>query len=106
MTDTEMWSIVVGFVSATFVLPIIQQPRWSSRTRSLVTFAWCLVAAAGTAWTTGAFAAATDARSWITAFIGVFIGAITGYKGFAQPTGWAAKLERATSPAIPAQRTP
>lgn len=98
MNDTEMWSLIAGFVSATFVLPVIQQPRWPSQVRALVTFAWCILVAVGTAYATGAFDAAADVRSWVTAFLGVFVGAITGYKGFAQPVGIAPAIERATSP--------
>lgn len=98
MTDTEMWSLVAGFLSATFVLPVIQQPRWPSHVRALVTFVWCVVVAVGAAYLTGAFDAADDVRSWATAFLGVFVGAITGYKGFAQPVGIAGAIENATSP--------
>lgn len=101
MTDTEMWSLIVGFFSATFVLPVIQQPRWSPRLRSMVTFVWCLLVAVGTAWLTGAFADAVDVRTWVTAFLGVFVGAIVGYKGLAQPTGLARAIETATSPKSP-----
>lgn len=101
MTDTELWALAAGFISATFVLPVIQQPSWPSQVRALVTFVWCILVAACTAYLTGAFSAATDFRSWATAFLGVFVGAITGYKGFAQPIGIAGAIERATSPGSP-----
>ncbi len=98
MNDTEMWGLVVGFLSATFLLPIVQQPSWPSHVRTAVTFGWCIIASIGTAYLTGAFALAVDVRSWATAFLTVFVGAITGYKGFAKPMGVAPAIERATSP--------
>ena len=34
VSDTENWALVVGFISATFVLPILQQPTFSARARA------------------------------------------------------------------------
>ncbi len=104
MSDTEVWSLVVGFVSATFILPLVQQPRWPDRTRAVVTFVWCLLAGLGTAYLTGAFQGAADGRAWLGAFLHVFVAAIGTYRGFAKPTGLAPALEAATSP--PAPETP
>lgn len=97
MTDTEMWSTVVGFVSATFILPVIQQPGWSRAKRSLVTLAWSVLSAAVTAWLTGAFAGANGLRSYASALLFVFVTAITGYYGLARPLGVAPAIEAATS---------
>jgi hypothetical protein len=101
VSDTELWSMAVGFLSATFVLPVLQQPRWSDRTRAFVTFVWCLLAAAGTAYLTGAFDGARDVRAFITAFLSVFVAAIVTYRGLAKPSGLAPALEAATSPPDP-----
>lgn len=99
MSNADMWSLVVGFLSATFVLPIIQQPRWNELTRSLTTFGYSLVAGFGTAWFTGALDSTSlqDAKSVTSAMLLVFVSAIATYKGFATPTGIAPAIEKATS---------
>lgn len=84
---------VIAFVSATFVLPIIQQPKWSAKTRSLVTFLYSLLIGALTAWASGDFDPANVAASVLS----VFTIAIAAYKGFAQPSGIAGSIENATS---------
>jgi len=93
-----MWDLVVGFISATFVLPVIQQPTWSTRRRAAVTFGYCVVAGLVTAWLTGAFVAAHDVRSGASSVLMTLVTAIASYKGFAQPTGIAGSIEAATSP--------
>lgn len=98
MTDTELWSAAAGFIGSMFVLPLIQQPRWSERVRALVTLVWCVVVAAVTAYLTGAFDGVRDGREWASASLAVFIAAIVSYKGFGKPTGLTGALERATSP--------
>ena len=93
-----MWELLVGFLSATFVLPLIQQPRWSNGVRALITFAWSILAGLGTAYFTGAFDGVSDVRTGITAVLTVLISAIASYHGFAKPTGIAPAIEAATSP--------
>lgn len=101
MSDAVMWSQVAGFLSATFVLPIIQQPKWTDQMRSLVTFLYSIAIGAGTAWFTGAFdqGAENATKSLTTAVLFVFISAIATYKGFAKPLGIAPAIEIATSSA-------
>lgn len=98
MTDLAMWNLLVGFLSATFVLPVIQQPRWSAGQRAGVTFAYSIVVGLGVAFFTGAFDHVSDVRAGITSVLMTLIAAIASYKGFAQPTGVAAAIESATSP--------
>jgi NhaP-type Na+/H+ or K+/H+ antiporter len=100
--DLAMWNLIVGFVSATVVLPIIQQPTWTSRTRATVTFVYSVIAGLGTAYFTGAFDHFSDARAGITSVLFTLVAAISSYKGFAQPLGVAPAIEAATSPAPPA----
>lgn len=102
MTDTELWSAAAGFLSSLFILPVIQQPRWSDRTRALVTLGWCVVVAAGTAYLTGQFTGVRDVRAWVGSFLAVFVTAIAAYRGFAKPSGLAPTLERVTSAPAPA----
>lgn len=104
MSDAQMWALVAGFVSATFILPVIQQPRWPSSLRALVTLIWCMLVALVSTYLGGGFLGVHDGRSWAAAALTVFVGAITGYKGFAQPIGIAPAIERATSAGAGAHR--
>lgn len=99
MNDLAMWNLIIGFLSATFVLPVIQQPSWSAKTRALVTFLYSVVVGLGTAYFTGAFSNLDDTRAGVTSVLLTLIAAISSYKGFAQPTGVAPAIEEATSPA-------
>lgn len=93
LTNLDMWNLVAGFLSATFILPILQQPSWSTRLRSLLTFAYSLVVGFITAFVAGDL----DAADLIRSVLLVFMMTIATYKGFAQPTGIAASIENATS---------
>jgi hypothetical protein len=98
-----MWDLVVGFIAATFLLPIVQQPHFSSRVRALITFVFCIVAGWITAWLNGAFDAFhgwADVRAAASSMLLVLVAAITSYKGFSQPTGIAPAIERATSTSV------
>ncbi len=106
MSDLQMWELIVGFVSATFVLPIIQQPAWSSRKRAIVTFIYCVAAGLVTAYLTGAFAGIRDVRTGVSSVLLMLVTAIASYKGFAQPTNIAPAIEAATSPGGGTHRAP
>jgi hypothetical protein len=93
--DLEMWNAIIAFLSATFILPIIQQPGWPTKVRALVTFVFCLIVGFITTWISGTF----DAHDLITSVLTVFTVAIVAYHGFAQPTMIAPTIENATSPA-------
>jgi hypothetical protein len=98
MSDVQMWELVVGFVSATFVLPVIQQPRWSPRRRAAVTFGYSVIVGLATAYLTGAYTGIHDVRAGVTGVLLTLISAIATYKGFAKPLGVAPAIESATSP--------
>lgn len=98
MTDLQMWDLVVGFLSATFVLPIIQQPGWSEKLRAGVTFVYSIVVGLGTAYLTGAFDGVRDVRTGVSSVLLMLVTAVASYKGFAKPTGVAPAIENATSP--------
>lgn len=99
--DLAMWNLIVGFLSATFILPVIQQPSWPAGRRAAVTFAYSVVVGLGVAFFTGAFAHVPDVRAGISSVLLTLIAAIASYKGFAQPTGIAGTIEAATSPGGP-----
>lgn len=92
-----MWELIVGFLSATFVLPVIQQPQWSPKRRALVTFGYSVVVGLVTAYLAGGYAAVRDARTAVSAVLLTLVTAIATYRGFAKPTGIAPQIEGATS---------
>jgi len=98
MNDLAMWELIVGFISATFILPVIQQPTWSERVRSLVTFGYSIIVGLGTAYLTGGFDNVTDLRTAVSAILLMLVTALATYKGFAKPTGIAPAIEKSTSP--------
>lgn len=100
MTDVAMWALVVGFVSATFVIPVLQRPTWKPGLRAAVTFAYSVLVGAGTVFFTGGMqpGALQNPRVMATTILLVLVTAISVYKGFAQPTGIAPAIEHATSP--------
>jgi hypothetical protein len=98
MEDLQMWQLLVGFLSATFVLPVIQQPQWSEQLRAGVTFLYSVVVGLGTAYLTGAFEGVHDVRTAVSSVLMMLVTAVASYKGFAKPSGLAPAIERATSP--------
>lgn len=93
-----MWNLIVGFISATFVLPVIQQPQWTPKRRALVTFAWCVVSGLVVAYLSNAFAGVHDVRAAVSSVLLTLVSAVASYKGFAKPTNIAPAIEGATSP--------
>lgn len=75
------------------IIAIVQQEGWSSRTRSLVAFGVCLVAAGLTAWLQGQLNSTTDL---VKAFGVVYVSAMVTYQHFWSPTGIATTVEKST----------
>lgn len=94
LTDGAMWAIIVGFLTPP-VLSIIQRPTWAQHWRAILTFVWCAVTGAITAY----FASAFTGKSIITSILLVLVTAIATYKGLWKPTSISPKIETATSPA-------
>jgi hypothetical protein len=97
MGDLAMWNLIVGFLSASFVLPVIQQPTWSAAKRAAVTFGYSVLVGLGTAYFTGAFDNLVDVKAGVTSVLLTMVTAIASYKGFAKPLGLATVIESATS---------
>ncbi|MFF5296551.1 hypothetical protein [Paractinoplanes globisporus] len=99
MSDVETWSLVVGFLSATFVIPVLQQPRWPTRRRAWLTFAYAVLVGGAASWYFGEldFTTLDGPRSLVAAILTVFVSAIATYKGFAKETNIAPLIEKATS---------
>jgi hypothetical protein len=96
-TELATWDLVAGFISATFILPVLQQPRWSKQTRAVLTFVWCVIVGLVAAWLTGAFDGAGGGHSAVSSVLLTLVSAIASYKGFSQPTGIAGAIENATA---------
>ena len=92
-TNLAMWGLVVGFLSP-LVISVIQQPSWSQQVRSLVMFAFALVAGFGTAWLGGQL----NGTDITTSVLIVMVTAISTYEGLWKKTGLASVIELATSP--------
>lgn len=97
MTDLEMWNLVTGFISATLVLPLVQQPRWSVSARAALTFAYCMVVGLVSAYLTGQLDGVHDLRDAVSSVLLLLVATIATYKGFAKPVGIAPAIESATS---------
>jgi hypothetical protein len=93
-----MWEMIVAFVSATFIIPVLQQPRWHVATRAVVTFLYSLVVGLVTAYLEGSLDTIRDFRTGVSSVLLFLITAIASYKGFAQPMQIAPAIEHATSP--------
>lgn len=93
MSNLEMWSLVVGFLLPP-VLSIVQQPRWSETTQSVVAFLACALAGAGTAF----FQGDLTGRRFAEAGLVILVAAIATYKGFWKPTKISPAIEALTSP--------
>lgn len=100
--DLLKFDMVAGFVGATLIIPILQQPRFSDRTRAIITFVYCLLMGTVGAWLAGKFRGNADVMSWIASVVAVLAAAIPVYTGFAKKVGFAPWLEAVTSPGPPA----
>lgn len=99
LTDNlTMWNLIVGFLSASVVLPVIQQPHWSTNTRAVITFVYSIVVGLVTAYFTGAFNQVHDVQTGISSVLFTLVAVVSSYKGFAKPAGIAPAIESATSP--------
>jgi hypothetical protein len=87
-----LWSALVG-VALPVAVDVLARRRWGSEARALTAFACCLVAAFGTAWFKGDL---DDRGDLATAFLAVFVAAITTYNQFWKPSGIALAVREAT----------
>lgn len=92
--DVDMWNLIIGFVSATFIIPVLQRPSFPKWARSLITVVWSILTGFATVW----FAGDVDFTNVLHSVGLVFIAAIVTYHGFALPTKIAPAIENATSP--------
>lgn len=86
-----LWLMVVSFALPP-VIAVIQQARWSPRTKSLVAFGVYLLVAAVWALLNGIF----TATSLVVAVLAVFVIAGNSYKLLWKPTGIAPAIEAKT----------
>lgn len=84
MTDLQMWDLIWGFIAANFVLPILQQPKWSKQTRAAVAFGFCLVSGLVIAALNGAYDGVHDVRSGMSSVLLMLVSTIASYQGVRQ----------------------
>lgn len=102
MLDTPaLWALAIGFVTPP-VVAVMQEQKWSARTKAIVAFAFYLLIATATAYFTGLFTAPDIGRLWLL----IFLSASTSYRNFWKPTGVAPAIEAATSHMTPDRRPP
>lgn len=92
MTNVMMWSLILGFLSSHFIIPLIQQPRWSTSTRSLVTFVFSIVIGFVNAWLNSQL----NFADILTSILTLLVTSIAVYEGLAKQIGIAPAIERAT----------
>lgn len=92
MSNLVMWNLILGFVIPNLVA-VLQQPRWSSSRRAVVTLLVCIVGGVGTAYFNGQF----NLGDIVGSILVTAVAAITFYKNFWKPTGIAPAIENATS---------
>jgi hypothetical protein len=94
LVNLDALNAILAFVSATFIIPLIQRPSFSTKVRAAITFVYSIILGVITTWAAGDLDLANVAQSIVT----VFTVAIVTYHGFAQPTKIAPAIENATSP--------
>jgi len=93
MDDLTMWSLIVGTL-APLVIALVQQPKWSTRTRTVVGFVGALILGTGTAFFQGDF----TGRNITSSVLIVLVASLSTYKHLWTPAGVAPAVEGATSP--------
>jgi hypothetical protein len=92
MSDVEMLSVVIGFLSPP-VLAVIQQTPWKPPIKAVVTFIWAIVLGALTTY----FAGEWSAKNVVTVILVVLATAVATYQAWWKNFAWIRMLERSTS---------
>lgn len=93
MTNAELWSLIVGFISP-MLIAVVDQPGWTRAARTAVQVAVSVVIGLATAYFAGDF----TGKDVVSNILIASVAAISAYKGIFQPTGMAPRVARATSP--------
>lgn len=90
MTDNLMMlAAVVGFFSPPLIA-MVQQPEWSKRARSLVTFSYSAVVGVLTVWLSGNIWTVPEV---VTTILIILVTTISIYKGLWKPSGTTEAIE-------------
>lgn len=92
--DLQTWSLIVG-AFAPLLIAVVQQPKWTSRTRALVMVISSVVLGVGTAYFDGSLGDGSDVTGTV---VRVLVAAVAAYEGFWKNVGTTAAIEVATSP--------
>lgn len=92
-SNAQLWAMLIALFMPT-VVSVVQQPKWSDATRSLVQMAISLVVSAVTVAFEGGFSGGDIART----FLIVFLLSQVSYTQFWKRSGITTRLEALTSP--------
>lgn len=93
LLDTPaLWALAVGFITPP-VVSVLNEQKWSARTKSLVAFGFYLILAAVAAYFAGMFTVGDVGRLWLL----IFLSASTSYRNLWKPTGISPAIEKRTS---------
>lgn len=98
LTDTASWALLAGFLTP-LLTSVVQQPTWTSRTRTIVATLASVVVGVITLLANGAF---NDGPQTVLSVLAlVVVTSATAYKNLWVPSGVAPKIENATSKTPP-----
>jgi peptidoglycan/LPS O-acetylase OafA/YrhL len=101
--DTASWALLAGFLTP-LLTSVVQQPTWTSRTRTLVAVVASVIVGVVTLLANGTFSEGPQTVLSILAL--VVVTSATAYKTLYVPSGLAPALENATSKTPPAAPDP
>lgn len=90
--DTASWAALIGAVLP-LLIAVIQQPRWSSQVRQIVSIVISVIAGLGTVLASGNF----DVQNLLVTIVALIGAAQASYALIFKPTGAAQKIEKATT---------
>lgn len=86
------WGLILGVLSP-LLISVVQQPQWSSRTRTAVGVAAALVIGVLTVLADGG----ADLTDWLSTLATVLVASQAAYLGIFRPPGIAYKIENVTA---------
>lgn len=98
MTELQMWSLLVGS-GLPPLIAILQQPRWSTPVKAVVTLLVCLLVGTVNVVLNDVALDFGNWRAILTSILILLVAAYSTYQSFWKPTGIAPAIERGTSPA-------
>lgn len=96
LADTASWGLLAGVLTPLLV-SVVQQPKWTKRTRTIVAAAVAIVIGLLTCLTNGLLADVPQTPQTLLSTVALVLVASQGAYGLFKTSGVAAKIENATS---------